>query len=122
MTDHEWSIGLYWLNFSVLMAHQVDSAYWEEWKLFRIPGGNQVNLVLNLLLLLGGLAGFGWLVDGKPAGDVIAAIVAGGGIFAVCIHSFFLLRGDRRFRQPASLALLATTGIVSPLQMGFVLA
>jgi hypothetical protein len=122
MTAHEWSIGLYWLNFSLLVAHQIDSAYWEEWKLFRIPGGNQLNLALNLLILLFGVAGFGLLVDDDPLGDFFAAVVAGSGLFAVCIHSFFLLRGDRRFRQPASLGLLAGTGIVSPLQLVFLVA
>ena len=122
MTAHEWSIGLYWLNFSLLMAHQIDSAYWEEWKLFRIPGGNQANLALNLAILLGGLAGFGLLVDGQPAGDFLAAAVAAGGTFAVGVHTYFLRRGDHRFRQPASLVLLAATGMVSPLQIAFLLA
>ncbi|MBI5290151.1 MAG: hypothetical protein HY873_14355 [Chloroflexi bacterium] len=106
MSGHEWLIGLYALNFSLLMTHQVDSSYWEEWDLFHIPGGNQLNLVFNLVLLLVGMAGFGFLVAGRAAGDYLALILAGAGLFAFCIHAFFLARGDQRFRQPASLVLL----------------
>ncbi len=36
------------LNVTVLLVHQIDAAYWHEWEMFRMPGGNQVNLLLNL--------------------------------------------------------------------------
>jgi len=121
--DHgDWSSVLYALNLSLLMTHQIDSAYWKEWELFRIPGGIQLNLLLNLLLLLAGLGGFGLLIDGRTAGYVFALILAGGGVFAFCIHAAFLLRGDVRFRQPASLALLGATLVVSPVQAALAVA
>ncbi len=108
MNGHDWTVTLYWLNLSLLVAHQVDSAYWKEWELFRIPGGNQVNLVLNLLLLLVGIGGFGLLVDRRAAGNYFSILIAVAGLFAFIIHSWFLLRGDHRFRQLASIGLLTT--------------
>ena len=43
---------LYLLNFALLFSHEIDSAFWKEWDLFGIPGGIQVFLFLNFLLLL----------------------------------------------------------------------
>ncbi len=116
MDSDSWSAVLYAVNFSLLMAHQVDSAYWEEWDLFRIPGGIQVNVLLNLVLLLAGMAGFALLVDDQTGGYVFALLVAGGGLFAFGIHTFFLSRGDERFRTPVSVALLVAMLLVSPVQ------
>lgn len=116
MDVHDWSSVLYALNFSLLMTHQIDSAYWEEWDLFRFPGGIQVNLLLNFILLCAGLAGFGLMADGRTAGYVFALLVAAGGVFAFGIHAFFLLRGDERFRTPVSVALLVAMLLVSPVQ------
>lgn len=113
MTAHDWEVALYGLNLSLLITHQVDSAYWKEWELFHIPGGNQLNLLLNLLLLLTGIAGFGLLVGRRESGPYFSLLVAVAGILAFSLHSWFLLRGDRRFRQPASISLLAVVLPVS---------
>ena len=37
---------LFLLNATVLITHQIDAAFWHEWELFHIPGGNQVNLLV----------------------------------------------------------------------------
>jgi hypothetical protein len=37
---------IYLLNTVVLIIHEIDSAYWKEWELFRLPGG--VTGFLNL--------------------------------------------------------------------------
>lgn len=42
---------LYILTITLLVAHQIDSAYWHEWNLFGIPGGIQVFVLLNLPLV-----------------------------------------------------------------------
>lgn len=107
MDSHTAASCLYALGFALLMAHQVDSAYWREWELFRVPGGAQLNLALNLILLLAGLAGFAAVLERHPTGEAFALVLAGAGIFAFVIHLVFLVRGDHRFRLPASVALLA---------------
>ena len=30
---------LYLANTALLIAHEIDSAYWKEWELFHLPGG-----------------------------------------------------------------------------------
>jgi uncharacterized protein DUF6713 len=108
---------LYVLNAALLITHQIDSAYWREWELFRIPGGSQLNLLLNLVLLLLVLGGLVLLLQGNRAGQVFSLALALGGGFAFVIHGLFLLRGDRRFRLPVSVGVLVATLIVSALQV-----
>lgn len=104
---------LYALTLALLLTHQVDSAYWKEWELLHIPGGPQLNLVLNLALILVGLGGFALVIDGSTVGHVVSLLVAGAGLLACAIHGHFLARGDERFRLPASIAVLVATLPVS---------
>ena len=116
MTADTWGVSLYVLNAALLFTHQIDSAYWREWELFHLPGGAQLNLFLNFVLLLIALVGFSLLLQGRTAGYVFALIVAGGGIFAFAIHAYFLLRGDSRFRLPMSIGVLIASLLVSVAQ------
>jgi len=58
---------LYLLNAAVLITHEIDSAYWHEWELFAMPGGIQLFLVLNLILVVFVLYGHQALVQGRAA-------------------------------------------------------
>jgi hypothetical protein len=104
---------LYLLNATVLIAHQIDSAYWHEWDLFGMPGGIQLNLLLNIPLVMLVLFGQQCLTQGRTAGIVCSWLLVVGGLFAVSIHSYFLLQGDNSFRLPVSLGLLAATFFLS---------
>ena len=104
---------LYLLNAAVLITHEIDSAYWHEWKLFGIPGGIQVFLGLNLILVIVVLYGFQALALGRASGIVFSWVLAAGGFIAVVIHSHFLLKGNEAFRLPASLVLLFATLVLS---------
>ncbi len=116
MTEDNWNISLYLLNCALVFTHQIDSAYWKEWELFHIPGGIQLNLVLNFMLLIVALAGFSLLLQGSGTGYVFALLLSAGGILAFGIHSVFLLNGSRAFRLPVSIGVLAATLVVSVAQ------
>lgn len=110
---------LYILNAALLITHEIDSAYWEEWDLFGIPGGIQVFLVLNFLLVLVLLIGQTKVTSGQPAGRIYALISAAGGVFAFTIHTYFLTTGRPEFNLPVSIGLLVVTLFVS-LALGWV--
>ena len=116
MSVDVWGVNLYVLNFALLFTHQIDSAYWREWDLFHLPGGVQLNLVLNFVLLMVALIGFTLLLQAAPLGYLFALVLASGGVFAFGIHSYFLLRGNPAFRLPASIAVLVGTLLVSIVQ------
>lgn len=116
MNTGTWSARLYLLNAALLMTHEIDSAYWQEWNLFGIPGGIQVFLVLNFVLVLLVLFGLQQLLQGKRAGYIFSLLLAAAGVFAFSIHSFFLLMGHPEFRLPISLVILGVTLLVSLIQ------
>jgi len=116
-----WTIVLYLLNFSLLFTHEIDSAFWREWELFGLPGGIQVFLLLNFLLLLLALYGFRRLLQGAKSGYGFSLVLAGAGLFAFFIHSYFILKGHEEFTLPASLILLMLILIASLVQAIFAL-
>lgn len=107
---------LYLVNAAVLITHEIDAAYWHEWDLFGIPGGIQVFLALNLVLVLAVLYGLLALALGRRSGVVWSWVLVAGGFFAAFIHTYFLVRGSDAFRLPVSVAILGTTFVLSTAQ------
>jgi hypothetical protein len=110
---------LYLLNAALLIAHEIDSAYWKEWDLFGIPGGIQFFLLLNFLLALLVLFGFALLLQGKKSGLVCSCCLSSAGVMAFLVHGYFMLTGHPEFMLPVSESILVATFIVSVTQ-GFV--
>lgn len=104
---------LYIIDFALLAAHEVDSAYWREWELFGIPGGIQLFVLLNLPLFLLFTHGLVQLVERRRSGLWYSLGLATAGVAAAVIHGIFLALGDDGFRTPVSLAVLAAAGVVS---------
>jgi hypothetical protein len=104
---------LYLLNAAVLITHEIDSAYWHEWDLFGLPGGIQVFLGLNFVIVLLILYGYQALIMGRGSGLFFAWLLAAGGLFAAGAHALFIYRGSEAFTLPASLGLLAATLVLS---------
>lgn len=104
---------LYLVNATILITHQIDAAYWHEWDLFGMPGGIQLNLLLNIPLVMLVIFGQKCITQGSPTGLIFSWLLVVGGLIAVSIHSYFLWQGDDAFRLPVSLGLLATTFILS---------
>jgi len=116
MDKKNWSINLYFLNFALLFTHEIDSAFWKEWELFGIPGGIQVFLVLNFLLLLVALIGFRQVLQEGRYGNMFSLFLAASGAFAFSIHSYHILNGRSEFTLPVSMTLLFLILIVSLVQ------
>ena len=98
---------LYLLNLALLATHEIDSAYWHEWEMFRLPGGIQVFLVLNLLLLLVFFYGLVQVAQRARYAKAFSYLLAGAGLFAFTVHMAFLVLGYPQFRSPVSVGLLA---------------
>jgi hypothetical protein len=107
---------VYMVNLALLFTHEIDSAYWQEWNLFGLPGGIQLFLILNLILLLITLYGYSGLVNNQWSGFVIAMILSLSGLFAFSIHSYFIVTGHSEFTLPASEILLLFILLVSLIQ------
>jgi hypothetical protein len=107
---------LYLANASVLITHEIESAYWREWELLHLPGGIQLFLILNLGLVLLVLNGFRALVQRRRSGLWFSFGLAGAGVLAFLIHGFFVARGNPEFRLPTSYAILGASFVLSLVQ------
>ena len=111
---------LFWLyltNAVLLINHEIDSAYWKEWEIFKLPGGITGFLLLHFPLLFIVLYGLVLIVRDSYWGLIYSLIICFGGIFAFVIHTYFLKQGRKEFDKPLSKLILVLTLLVSIVQM-----
>lgn len=117
-----WLTAVFHVNATLVICHEIDSACWAEWELFRIPGGAPVFVALHLLVVPLLLVGLVQLVRGGPAARWLALLIGLAGAAGGATHTMFLVAGDPRFATPFSLALIAGFALSSLLLVGLVLA
>lgn len=120
-TQRTLAMWLYLANACVLITHEIDSAYWLEWKLFGLPGGIQTFLVLNLILVFVVLLGLKQVVTWQRGAKGFSLLLAGAGLFAFSIHSFFIYKGHPEFQLPVSMGLLVASLALSLAQIAVLL-
>ena len=105
--------GLYVATAALLIAHQIDSAFWQEWKLFGMKGDIQGFVLSNIVLITPFLYGLAVLVRRPRAGAWFALALSASGVFAFGIHTWFLAQGRPEFRVPASIGVLVAALMTS---------
>ncbi len=110
---------LYLLNAVLLIDHEIDSAYWQEWNLFppMQKGGINGFLIFHIPLLFIILYGLVLVHDSSVWGIIISMLVSAGGLFAFFFHFYHLRKGRPEFNTNFSKALLVSTLLVSLVQM-----
>ncbi len=104
---------IYLVNSVLLINHEIDSAYWKEWVLFKLPGGINGFLILHFPLILFILYGLILVFQNTFAGLIFSLILSFAGIFAFTIHMFFIKKGRSEFKTPISMFILIATLLVS---------
>lgn len=110
---------LFWLyltNAILLIIHEIDSAFWKEWELFKLPGGINGFLILHFPLLFLILYGLVLVSQQSSLGLIVSLILSAGGIFAFCIHTAFIRKGRPEFNTPISRFILTLMLGVSTVQ------
>ena len=111
---------LFWLYLSnsvLLINHEIDSAYWKEWELFKLPGGITGFLLIHFPILFFVLLGLLLVSKHLLSGLIFSLILSFSGIFAFSIHTFFLKKGYNQFDKPISKFILGAILIVSTIQL-----
>jgi hypothetical protein len=104
---------IYLINSVLLINHEIDSAYWKEWNLFKLPGDITGFLIVHFPVLFLVLYGLVSVFQHSFAGLIFSLVLSFGGIFAFTIHTYFIKRGRHEFKTPVSLFILIATLIVS---------
>jgi hypothetical protein len=108
---------LYLANSVLLINHEIDSAYWKEWELLKLPGGITGFLLLHFPLLFVILWGLILVSRHSSWGLVFSLLVSLGGLFAFAVHTYFLRKGRTEFGNPISKFILIAILIVSLVQL-----
>jgi len=127
---------IYWcylVNAVLLIVHEIDSAYWKEWNLFNtlLPGsapaasgasestgplGVNFFMLFHIPAMLVVLIGLVEVFKQTMLGWYLSLFLAACGLFAFCIHTWFIKRGHPEFRTPISQMILIATLLVSLVQ------
>ena len=108
---------LYLVNAVFLINHEIDSAYWKEWELFKLPGGITGFLLVHFPLIFLVLYGLVLISKGARAGLIFSIALSLGGLFAFAIHGYFLKKGRSQFGTFISKFILTATFLVSAVQL-----
>lgn len=92
---------VYILNFTLLMLHEIDSAYEREWEILRLPGDISGFVLMHIPLLL--ILFYGLIEIGKYSTvGLILGVVAGiGGLVPFLVHKVLVKRAGH-FDKPLS--------------------
>lgn len=107
---------LYMANAVLLINHEIDSAYWKEWELFKLPGGITGFLIIHFPLLFLVLYGLLEVYKQSGTGLIYSLVLSIVGIGAFCIHMVFIKLGKDEFKTPISIFILVSTLLVSIVQ------
>jgi hypothetical protein len=110
---------IYLINSVILIIHEIDSAYWQEWKLFCLDEKVDIKgfLIIHFPVLFAVLLGIILIDKEMTGGYIISLLVAAGGIFAFFFHFYHLRKGRHEFNNWLSKLILLLTLPVSLLQM-----
>jgi len=108
---------LYLANSVLLINHEIDSAYWKEWELFKLPGDITGFLLIHFPLLLIILWGLILVSRHLTWGFVFSFVLCFAGIFAFTVHTYFLRKGRAEFSKPISKFILVAILFVSIAQL-----
>ena len=120
MGEKLWEV-LFWFylfNAIFLINHEMDSAYWHEWKLFKLPGGMTGFLLVHFPVFFIVLYGMVLVSHQTFAGLIFSLLLSSGGMFALTIHTYFIRKGHPEFNVAVSLFILRVTGLISLAQAG----
>ena len=107
---------IYLVNATLLIVHEIDSAYWKEWELFKLPGGIQFFNVIHIPLVFLILYGAVEVYTMSLIGLILSLVLSFGGVFAFTIHQYFMWKGNPQFDTPISKLILYATLVFSLVQ------
>jgi hypothetical protein len=96
---------LYVANATLLLLHEIESAYVEEWEILKLPGGIKGFLLMHVPVILLLFWGVLEIEKRTPAGTLIAVIAGLGGLMPFFVHKI-AARKPGYFESPASNALI----------------
>jgi hypothetical protein len=105
----------YVLNATILVLHEIESAFWKEWEILGLPGGMSGFVLLHLPLVAVLFWGAAGLASGSRTGLWIALVSGAAGLLPFLVHRV-LVRKPGSFDKPLTSILIYSniaTGLVT---------
>ena len=114
---------VYIINAMILINHEIDSAYWQEWKLINPKNTNGINgfLLIHFPMLFAILYGLVLVEKGHLAGLIISLFLGASGIFAFFFHFYHIRKGKQEFNTLISKTIIISSFVISLFQIGLTL-
>ena len=110
---------VYLVNAIFIINHEIDSAYWQEWKLINPNDEKGIAgfLILHFPMLFVILYGLILVERGTFIGLIISLTLSAGGIFAFFFHFHFIRKGRPEFNTVISKVIIISAFFISILQL-----
>jgi hypothetical protein len=112
-TPQERLLFAYLVNASLVLCHEIDSAYWQEWQLFHLPGGPADFVAMHLIVVPLILVGLVLVARDSAQARWWAIPIGIAGTLGCLVHLAFLALGNTSFSTPFSVALMVVFGLSS---------
>ncbi len=93
------------INASLLLLHEIESAFEKEWEILHLPGGITGFLLLHIPILFLLFYCPVLLAKAHPIGLILSVIIGIGGIMPFAIHKV-LVKSENVFNRPISRMLI----------------
>jgi hypothetical protein len=98
-------IVVYILNLMLLVLHEIESAYFKEWEILKLPGGITGFLLLHVPVLAVFFYGLAAISLASDLGLVIGIVAGAGGLLPILVHKV-LVRRKNAFHLPISIIVM----------------
>ncbi|MCE5210449.1 MAG: hypothetical protein LLG40_02710 [Deltaproteobacteria bacterium] len=92
---------LYIVNATLLLLHEIESAYEKEWEILKLPGKITGFLLLHIPIIIILFYGLIEIEKNTIIGLIIGAILGFGGVIPYIVHKIIFKRPDQ-FNMPIS--------------------
>jgi hypothetical protein len=101
------------LNATLLLLHEIESAYEKEWEILKLPGEITGFLIMHIPIILLLMYGVIEINNYSLPGRVIGVITGTGGVIPFLVHKVFIKREDCFNRTLSGIIIYANifTGI-----------
>ena len=96
---------LYIINATLLLLHEIESAYEKEWELLKIPGKVTGFLLLHIPIIILIFYGLIEIERNSTIGSIFGIILGIGGVIPSIVHMIFFKTPDQ-FNLPISKAII----------------
>jgi hypothetical protein len=93
------------INATLLVLHEIESAYWKEWEILKLPGHITGFIIIHIPILLLMLYGLIEIEKQSSAGNIFCLVFGISGLLPFVVHSL-LVKKENRFNLVISKILI----------------